>query len=91
MDRCGCCQVCARSEGQLCDAGDGSKELGLCGENLECAKRDDVPGVRCPINPLDLEMRCLKSILSLQAESVCKCQVQKMVCSNDKTTYPTIW
>ena len=48
MDRCGCCQVCARSEGQLCDV-DRNKnngELGICGENLVCAKRDDVPGVR---------------------------------------------
>ena len=44
VDRCGCCQVCARSEGQLCDD-DAEKELGLCGENLLCAKRDDVPGV----------------------------------------------
>ena len=52
VDWCGCCQVCARSEGQLCDAGDGSKELGLCGENLECAKRDDVPGVS--MTPLQL-------------------------------------
>jgi len=70
LDRCGCCQVCARSEGQLCDVdrNKNSGELGICGENLVCAKRDDVPG----------------------SESICKCQVQKMVCSNDKTTYPTI-
>ena len=48
LDRCGCCQVCAGSEGQLCDVdrNKNSGELGICGENLVCAKRDDVPGVR---------------------------------------------
>ena len=47
-DRCGCCQMCARSEGQLCDDDSNKKNgaLGICGENLVCAKRDDVPGVR---------------------------------------------
>ncbi|XP_023336082.1 insulin-like growth factor-binding protein-related protein 1 isoform X2 [Eurytemora carolleeae] len=34
-DRCDCCQVCGRTEGELCDP---SKygEVGMCGDNLEC-------------------------------------------------------
>merc|ERR1712064_198181 len=34
-DRCGCCQVCARSEGELCD-GVADQKLGTCGDNLDC-------------------------------------------------------
>ena len=34
-DRCGCCQVCARSEQELCDINYEDK-YGLCGDNLEC-------------------------------------------------------
>lgn len=37
-DRCGCCQECARTEGQLCNmAGQG----GQCGDNLECELEAD--------------------------------------------------
>merc|ERR1711872_802029 len=32
-DRCGCCQVCARREGELCDD---KATFGTCGDNLEC-------------------------------------------------------
>ena len=44
-DKCGCCQVCARTEGQLCDEFPHlpSARYGLCGENLQCSRsRDDV-------------------------------------------------
>jgi len=34
-DRCGCCQVCARQEGELCDHGKDEK-YGTCGDNLDC-------------------------------------------------------
>lgn len=37
LDSCSCCQVCARSEGELCDTRrDGI--LGFCGDNLECIR-----------------------------------------------------
>nr|ACO11368.1 Insulin-like growth factor-binding protein 7 precursor [Caligus rogercresseyi] len=39
-DRCGCCQICARSEEELCDLGARFK-YGQCGENLDCVKRKD--------------------------------------------------
>lgn len=43
-DRCGCCDVCAKREGDLCDhASVQTKQYsGPCGENLECAIREDV-------------------------------------------------
>jgi len=34
-DRCGCCQVCARREGELCDPGK-EERYGTCGDNLDC-------------------------------------------------------
>ena len=34
-DRCGCCQVCARQEGELCDNRQDEK-YGTCGDNLDC-------------------------------------------------------
>jgi len=34
-DRCGCCQVCARREGELCDDR-GDQKFGTCGDNLDC-------------------------------------------------------
>jgi len=40
-DRCGCCDVCARSEGQACDLDTGYK-YGTCGEGLVCQLRDDI-------------------------------------------------
>lgn len=43
-DRCGCCEVCAQTEGALCDHADiPTKEYhGRCGDNLECRIRNDV-------------------------------------------------
>jgi len=34
-DRCGCCQVCAQREGEMCDHGKADK-YGTCGDNLDC-------------------------------------------------------
>merc|ERR1712215_255906 len=39
-DRCGCCQVCARSEGELCDVRGGEK-YGTCGDNLDCQEQEE--------------------------------------------------
>lgn len=35
LDVCGCCQVCARREGELCDQSKNGA-LGECGDNLSC-------------------------------------------------------
>lgn len=35
-DECGCCQVCARSEGELCDMDQSVYKYGQCGEGLNC-------------------------------------------------------
>jgi len=43
-DRCGCCQICARTEDQLCDLSPGGGKYGICGENLECKSRKEDGG-----------------------------------------------
>lgn len=40
-DRCGCCQICARTENQLCDQSPDQGRFGICGENLDCKSRPD--------------------------------------------------
>lgn len=42
-DPCGCCDVCARSLGELCDQGGTPHRFGTCGEYLKCAARIDLP------------------------------------------------
>ncbi len=37
-DRCGCCQVCARSEFELCDVSPDEGKYGICGDNLNCVE-----------------------------------------------------
>jgi len=37
-DACGCCQVCGRSEGELCDLNSGG-DIGICGDNLMCTQQ----------------------------------------------------
>lgn len=48
MDTCGCCQVCGRSEGELCDPGwDGDQHYGQCGDNLECIQDQETQEHKC--------------------------------------------
>ena len=42
LDTCGCCQVCARSEAELCQP-----DLGLCGDNLECVMHEETGEQLC--------------------------------------------
>ncbi|CAF0739952.1 unnamed protein product [Didymodactylos carnosus] len=44
LDACGCCQVCAQRERELCDHPDApsAKKYGSCGENLQCRIRPEV-------------------------------------------------
>ena len=44
-DRCGCCQICARLEHELCDISPEDNKYGICGENLECRSRNFDGGV----------------------------------------------
>jgi len=56
LDRCGCCQVCAQRESELCNHPDIplSKQYESCGENLQCKIRHDQRGgareARCECN-----------------------------------------
>lgn len=43
LDHCQCCQICARSEGQLCDPQESHGKYGVCGENMECRPSKDNP------------------------------------------------
>jgi len=40
LDACSCCQVCARSEGELCDKRRNG-DLGVCGDNLQCLEEEE--------------------------------------------------
>lgn len=61
-DLCGCCYVCGRREGELCD-GDilpiqyRNRGYGPCGENLACRPRTDL----APGDPPEAQCVCLKS------------------------------
>jgi len=56
LDKCGCCQVCAQRESELCNHPDvpASRQYEGCGENLECKLRKDSRGApreaRCECN-----------------------------------------
>nr|AOC31985.1 insulin-like peptide binding protein [Callinectes sapidus] len=41
-DPCGCCDVCARGLGELCDTPGSNHQFGSCGEYLRCAGRTDL-------------------------------------------------
>jgi len=69
-DRCGCCQICARLEHELCDISPEDNKYGICGENLECRSRSFDEGD--------------------DGEHTCMCKEDKMICSNEGKTYPTI-
>jgi len=51
-DRCGCCQVCARSEGELCDVR-GSEKYGTCGDNLDCQEQEETGESLCVCRQTD--------------------------------------
>ena len=42
MDKCGCCQVCGRTEHELCDLNPGEGKYGICGDNLACRRKVEV-------------------------------------------------
>ena len=42
MDKCGCCQVCGRTEHELCDLNPGEGKFGICGDNLACRRKVEV-------------------------------------------------
>ena len=44
-DRCGCCQICARTENELCDQFPEKDRFGICGENLDCTSSKEDGGV----------------------------------------------
>ncbi|CAF1192480.1 unnamed protein product [Rotaria sordida] len=56
LDRCGCCQVCAQRENELCNHPEipSSKQYEACGENLQCKVRVNTrggpPEARCECN-----------------------------------------
>lgn len=72
-DLCGCCYVCGRREGELCD-GDflpipyRNRGFGPCGENLECRPRTDLA-------PGDIP------------EAQCVCLKTETMCGSDGKTY----
>jgi len=70
-DECGCCNVCAQGEGELCHHPSVSSPvfLGKCGKNLECRVREDV-----------LEA-------GLKPEALCMCKTQEALCGSDDVTY----
>lgn len=42
LDKCGCCQVCGRSEHELCDVSPEDGKFGICGDNLKCISKTEV-------------------------------------------------
>lgn len=42
MDKCGCCQICGRTEHQLCDLSPNEGKYGICGDNLDCRRKPEI-------------------------------------------------
>merc|ERR1719495_2716360 len=65
-DRCGCCQICARTENQLCDKLPEEDRYGICGENLECTSRKEDGG-----DPDEFVCKCreVKMVCSNEGET----------------------
>lgn len=74
LDRCDCCEVCAKSEFELCDhhsvQSPNGFSYGKCGENLQCRLRDDLD--------------------SGVTEAICYCSVEGTLCGSDEVTYDNI-
>jgi len=75
IDNCGCCEVCAKQEFELCDHPRVYTAQGVyhgkCGSNLECKLRDD-------LQPGDPQ------------EAICICMRDETVCGTDDKTYENI-
>ena len=75
-DVCGCCDVCAKTEFELCEHPDvpHPKEggfFGKCGQDLECKVRTDLaPGEA--------------------AEAICYCRFEDEVCGSNGKTYDSL-
>ncbi|XP_074641084.1 insulin-like growth factor-binding protein-related protein 1 [Tubulanus polymorphus] len=73
-DRCGCCDVCALKEGEVCDHPQAPnrhvKDLN-CGENLECRLRDDLDETSKP-------------------QGLCLCKYSDILCGSDGQTYESV-
>ena len=74
-DRCGCCDVCAKKEYELCDHPQVRTPEGVfngkCGEHLECRLRNDL-GAGDP------------------REAVCVCTMDETLCGSDGVTYDNV-
>ncbi|XP_018649710.1 insulin-like growth factor binding protein-related [Schistosoma mansoni] len=77
-DKCGCCDICALEEAQLCNIPNdfingilkqGITWYGICGTDLECRKRTDI----------DSKI--------IESQSICYCVKSGKVCGSDGITY----
>jgi len=75
MDKCGCCQVCGRTEHELCDLSPEEGRYGICGDNLVCRRKIEVDN-RHVCSCTESQMVCgsdhttYSTICSLNEESV---------------------
>ncbi|XP_069959482.1 kazal-type serine protease inhibitor domain-containing protein 1 isoform X3 [Cherax quadricarinatus] len=74
LDTCGCCEVCARGLGQLCENTTTedtptTTHYGVCGQYLVCRTRTDTGGT---------------------GEATCECEDSGAVCGSDGVTYTTL-
>eukprot|EP00093_Oithona_nana_P000183 00183.XXX_2084_565_1 [CDS] Oithona nana genome sequencing. len=75
LDKCGCCQVCGRSEHELCDVSLEEGKYGICGDNLKCIRKAEVDN-RNVCTCTETQMVCgsdqstYETICSLNEESV---------------------
>lgn len=76
-DRCGCCNVCAKTEYELCDHPEVENPPGVyhgdCGDNLVCKLREDVEE--------DEEQ---------PREALCFCEREGALCASDGVTYENL-
>ncbi|KZS12254.1 Kazal-type serine protease inhibitor domain-containing protein 1 [Daphnia magna] len=75
LDRCGCCNVCGRIEGEKCDNYtlplEYKDRYGFCGDNMACLLRNDME---------DLDIN----------EALCYCKKPGAVCGTDLRTYASV-